>query len=827
MKNLFTILIAILFLPLVSLARNDKSGQVLDEYGDVIYIENVKDEVLDKSVADLQYYLSQLSSKKFRVEYYKPESPFGKGIYLVMSKGNVVSADIAEKLSKKSIEDFYISTADNKLVIVANHPLGLSRGIYTFLDTLGVKWYFPGEQWTYVPKQRSITINLHRFYSPSFTLRDFFGTGGLFPVYAFSETETIKKEWDDWKRRNRMGGSVRLGGHYWETFNTNHREELIKHPEYVALIGGKRVPWSASAKFCISNPSLQKLFVEDRMNWLKMHLKQSSNLYEKIMIPVDPSDGGGHCECDECKRMGSISDRVFYLANLVARSAAKISSRAWVNLYAYNQHAKPPSIKIEDNVMVQIIPYAFQNVGTPGQMIEMWRKKSGKIFLYDYYGIPDWHFETPLTGRWSVKELEKKIKYWNNIGIKGFLLESSNGIGTTGVGLYLMSRLGWDISENTDKIIGSFYKNMFGAGGMYVKTYFNKINNNFREIADIPFLYDQLEQAAKKENDQVANSRVNALKSYVHYTLLYYQYKNSKDPVKDGSWERLMKYSWEIYPSKMIHTTRVAQLLLQRPNLDKQLVSKWNLYDTKAPGIKNIKWATEKDVNNLVSYDKRNYALLPDFDYLPSAKYEFITAKNVTGKSEMTFLNFPDMVIRMSVSGEFHFLLRSNPTSAKNESQPVTVMLIDKNSGDVVSELKKDLTHEWSDVSLNGDAGKTYGLYLKNANWINFSADNRNFYYLENVPTYSYPGKLWFYVPEGKVFIYFRNTAQTNPVFYNGSGKAVQTEKINSEGVYKLPVSGSTGWWSMEKAELKFLDFYLETGFFPHPKYLVKEVGAK
>ena len=41
-------------------------------------------------------------------------------------------------------------------------------------------------------------------------------------------------------------------------------------------------------------------------------------------VSVDPSDGGGWCECDACKRLGSISDRAFGLANEIAKVVAPI-----------------------------------------------------------------------------------------------------------------------------------------------------------------------------------------------------------------------------------------------------------------------------------------------------------------------------------------------------------------------------------------------------------------------------------------------------------------------------------------------------------------------
>src|SRR5262249_28649004 len=143
-----------------------------------------------------------------------------------------------------------------------------------------------------------------------------------------------------------------------------------------------------------------------------------------VVLSVDPADGGGDCECEYCKKLGSVSDRTFLLANEVAREFSKISSMAFVNLYAYNTHAAPPTFELEPNVIVQIIPYAFQDVGTPEQMIGLWKKKDKNLMIYDYYAIPDWHYEVPTPRKTSPDTLVKRIAYWKKQGIKGFLLES-------------------------------------------------------------------------------------------------------------------------------------------------------------------------------------------------------------------------------------------------------------------------------------------------------------------------------------------------------------------------------------------------------------------
>lgn len=800
-------------------------------YNHTVVAETIDDPEYIASVTDLNKAIETLTGKPVSAISFNG-SVKQPAVYLCISRPGLLPASVNSQLENGTTEDFYISGNSNRLLIVATHPLGLSRGIYTYLDKLGFKWYFPGKDWEYIPAIKSITLSTEQFYTPSFLWRDFFGTGGLFRMMAIDKDEKVKSSWEEWKRRNRLGGSVKLSGHYWETFTIANRAELEKHPEYLAEVGGKRVAVTPGAKFCISNKGLQNLFISDRVKYLRNQLAQQKWASNKIVIPVDPSDGGGHCECDPCTRLGTASDRVFFLANLVAKAVQPVSKKAWVNLYAYNEHAAPPSLALESNVIVQIIPYAFQYVGTPEEMISKWKQKSKGLFLYDYYGIPDWLFDTPLTGRWSTDQLIKKLQYWHINGLKGFLLESSNSIGTTGMGLYLAARLGWDIKENPGKIINGYYEKMYGKNGaLWMRRYYEKVNSGFKGIADIPYLYYVLKKARAGE---VAGSniskRVVKLEAYLHYVVLYYQWKQAKGQLAEVAWEKLMQYCWEIYPTLMVHTTRIAQLLLAGLSGNNPLINKWNLYEKNSPGILNTKWISDQEIGANTVKDNREYPLLEDFDYTePLTTNDFLlAAPKKPAVKEMLLLNFPDILIRTSAKGTFSFSIKTNTSSANNNTQPVVIQFLDTATGKVVFEIKKLINKDYQEINFKRAANKTYQLLVKHVNWLWISVTSTEWMALRNLPTYSSLGKLWFYIPPGKKYYYFSNTIETNPVFFDPAGKKITARKVNAEGVYQLPVNQSGSWWAIDETESKFLDFFTRPVlFFTHPGYSVIPLNDK
>src|SRR5262249_23252822 len=157
---------------------------------------------------------------------------------------------------------------------------------------------------------------------------------------------------DVWKARNSLGGDISIGGHSFELFNFTHKPELTAHPEYLAEVGGKRQPFANGTKPCISNPGFRALYIADRVGTMKGMLDRDPNSPQAFGVSVEPSDGGGYCECAECKKLGSASDQVFFLANEVAKVvAAKLPGRH-VSLYAYGEHAGVPNIPLEPNVFV-------------------------------------------------------------------------------------------------------------------------------------------------------------------------------------------------------------------------------------------------------------------------------------------------------------------------------------------------------------------------------------------------------------------------------------------------------------------------------------------
>lgn len=447
--------------------------------------------------------------------------------------------------------------------------------------------------------------------------------------------QNIKARWEEWKRRNRFGGEFSLGGHSGEAFNTANKEILLQHPEYLAKVDGKYVPWSLTAKLNTANPDAVKLYVDWSVARFRQQRKANPHSFA---VSVDPSDGGGHCNSEECKQIGngSPSDQVFYIANQVAKAIRQEFPDGNVNLYAYNEHAAVPSIPLQPNVYVAIIPYAFQRTGlTPEEFIRAWGAKTPHMSIYDYWSIPDWEQDEPSFNYKSTPG--SKLRFWHNSNIEGFSSESTFSAGAIGLAWYVGSRIMWDVKTDENAILEEFYDKAFGPAKAPLKRMLERWAGGFLLIEnEMALSYRDLQEAMKLANgDQAILARIADYGRYVEYLRLRHDWEVADKDHKAEAKAALVRHVWRIYPSAMIHSYRIYQLLARG---DEELAQAYNVKDKNASGWQDIAPITEPEALQLIEVGAN--ALKPqDFSVrrfsgvlttVPQASYGVYATANAT-----------------------------------------------------------------------------------------------------------------------------------------------------------------------------------------------------
>lgn len=417
------------------------------------------------------------------------------------------------------VEAYGIRSQSKRLLVLGATDLGLDRGITRLLQTLGCRWFFPNQAWHIVPRREPVTVDLNLTDRPALASRVIWWGWGYWD-------RQVRDDHAEWMRRNWMGESLKVScGHAWQRIISEHKETFQQHPEYLAwrpirhqqtgeVLSGER----GGEKFCISNPRLVELCRQHGRDYFQKHP-------DADMVSLEPSDGGGHCQCEKCLAMGSVPQRVHYLTNEVAKAVRRKHPGKYVGTYAYNLHSEPPSFKMEPNVYVQITAGFTRGQYTFLELIDQWAKHADQLGIYEYLNVWAWGRDMPGRPRGADLEyLQQRIPYYIEQGATTMSCESGSNYGINGLGYLVASRLMWDPKADVQAICEDFYDKAFGPGAEAMKRYYERFDTGRK-----PLLSDHLLALAHRDVAEASKSaaqrgdvlaRLDDVKLYLYYVRL-------------------------------------------------------------------------------------------------------------------------------------------------------------------------------------------------------------------------------------------------------------------------------------------------------------------
>lgn len=398
--------------------------------------------------------------------------------------------------------------------------------------------YHPNKHW-HVPGKYATDDKKYpfRYFGPQFSFPNRLEQGQL-----------SSKEWDQWMKTNQFSYSYLLAGHAWNTVLLNNKEYFKKHPEFLAEVDGKRPGYGKTNKFCVSNKQFQKFFIQDRLKAFEAFKDPHAS------VSVEPSDGDGFCECDDCKKLGSISNQVFHLANLTAKAIREKHPNGKVNLYAYYKHAEIPGFDLEPNVHVTVIPEGFQTLYDADVMMALWAKKARIKTYYEYFAIPQWKGEQP---RLHMQDFIRRMKMAKKLGYQGYWFETGLNINAT-IALQLFNQL-WLRPEATwEDVSEEFLRSSFPRSYQPMKELFNRWWFTWMPDNEIAMALNNLEEASALARDKNEIERINDLKAYVHYLLLYQEWH--KDKNNSAKTSELFDYLMQTNSRMLLNTNSLYQV---------------------------------------------------------------------------------------------------------------------------------------------------------------------------------------------------------------------------------------------------------------------------
>lgn len=448
-----------------------------------------KHPVVKQAATDLVFYLGKITGADFS------KSTGAVEIRIL----DAIPADAPPSL-RHAPEGYWIAVEGNTIRIAGGSPMGTAYGVYHFLEEkTGVRWFLPAADGEYVPRQPVLKIpSGHWFSQPAFRMR-WVGTGlwalrnggnsaGAGSMIGPNGTEVT------------AGYRFEPGIYHTQEAFLPKKEYFASHPEYFALVKGKRQLFEKSTKLCTSNPALVRAVAGNMARYLDEHPGIE-------IISLSPTDGLGFCECDNCRALDekfpkssqAMSRRMAVFYNHVAAELRATHPQARLAVGAYSKYTWPPldqSLNLLPEMDVILCHYGPACLAHPVNdpncpanaeyhaIIRGWLARSSGVYFYEYYWKNNW-FGLP----WPiVHTIAADIPHFQRIGVKGVFSQFTGANAyTAGLNYYIANKLLWNPRADVHRLVNEYYKKYFAEAAVPMRDYYEMLEQRMQSTkADIP-----------------------------------------------------------------------------------------------------------------------------------------------------------------------------------------------------------------------------------------------------------------------------------------------------------------------------------------------------
>ncbi|QDU82333.1 hypothetical protein Pla110_40880 [Polystyrenella longa] len=461
--------------------------QRLSDYRRVV----IPDEALavQKAAAEeLSNYVGQITQQSIAIVSWSEFDPAEEGLTFFV--GESVAEDVLEvELTPWKLEEWLLKTVPQGVVIAGDDRLGnpwsnvtaagSMLATYTLLDDhLGVHWFWPGEFGEHVPINSELTLpEFDIRKKPTFEIRS---VGLGYP--STYHTKTYNDAARRWSRRNRLGWvrSAVFGHSWYDAFDFRTDESFEQHPEWFALVGGKRRP----PQMCTTNPEVIDHMVEYVLNG------------KQQIMNISPSDGGGFCQCERCKALDvpgimsydgktvQLSDRIFTYANEVARRVREQNPDKGCGMFAYTYYNRPPVNieKLEPNLYLSFVYQSAghrdpENLNEWRDKVDSWKKLGAKMVVREGWGNHYYHDMHLLHQNQIISNLAEAHE-------KGFVAaygEGSKNFSAMAPNYWALTRMMWDPARDQTNLMDEFYESAYGPVAEEMQAFFETYSDALDE----------------------------------------------------------------------------------------------------------------------------------------------------------------------------------------------------------------------------------------------------------------------------------------------------------------------------------------------------------
>jgi hypothetical protein len=359
-------------------------------------------------------------------------------------------------------EGFVLETAGNDLVVAGGRPRGTVYGAEELLARLGRKVF--ATDCVVAPEHVPSRIPpLHVHEVPRLEYREPLFTEAFDPVFAVANRANGEQS----RLGEKEGGSISYARFVHTLYEiVPPSKYFAEHPEYFALVDGKRV--GEGAQLCLTNPDVLAIAVDTVKGWLRASPQAS-------IVSVSQNDCFRPCACDACRaiddREGSHAGSLLAFVNAIAEAIEPEFPDKAVDTLAYQYTRKPPrTIRPRKNVIVRLCsieccfahPLATceKNASFRDDLVA-WSRLTDRLYVWDY-ATNFAHYLQPLP---NVGVLAANVRFYADHGVRGIFEEGDYAPGGGGemarLKSWLVARAMWDPSVDAAAVRAEFLAGYF------------------------------------------------------------------------------------------------------------------------------------------------------------------------------------------------------------------------------------------------------------------------------------------------------------------------------------------------------------------------------
>lgn len=491
-----------------------------------------------------------------------------------------------------------------------SHERATCFGVYEFLERfVGVRFYFPGELGTIVPRHSSLVVpETDILIAPYSTERQYsYNDGGLwFEGEAPEATPHPQKVLNWW--RLRMETHIKPCCHGTRFFGYMGRF-AESHPEYFALLpDGRRhnSPRITSpghpGQLCHTSAVWEEIY-QDAKSYLSGEDASvrgipggwGPNCQGLKYVDVMPQDGMIKCACRKCQDYYATQPEVGWASALIWSNTVAVANRlkaegvsGRITQMAYSKTRKVPDFDIPDNVDVMVAERGPFAVGDEAELkreydeVKAWYDKLGcrKVWMWTYV-----HKYRRLREPGIIMMTPRAIaKYFKDLApyISGGFMETEIDRSFCNlINWYVFSKVMWDPSVDVEALLAEYHRLMFGSAA-------NEMAAFYREVEDL-----WINRISGKTIDTSVGPQAQTPSQEEIFTEIY-----SPDVIR--RWDGYFAVASEKLERETLEFRRLA--LVRRETLD-ELKKAIAAYIAKRDGFKNFKMVAGEGRDSRVLVD--------------------------------------------------------------------------------------------------------------------------------------------------------------------------------------------------------------------------------